>query len=610
MAGLVALLPSCAEEAASPVSPPASPPPVSTPAPGPTAVPAPAPAVATGQLPPLSNLNVAAGPEHITDLWAHTARNGKGYAYLGSFDRPRCGTDITGVYIVDISDVRNPVRAGFVPSPPGTRVSDVQVRSVSTDSFNGDVLAYSIEFCGRRTDAPLPSSIAGIVLYDVTDPLAPRRLAPDFSLGFEAHNLFLYEQGRRAFVLMVRDESPRDFNIIEITDPSSPVRVSARGGVDWFRPGAQLALGAVPVSFLHDVWVSTYPASHPNASYAGKTVAYLSYWDAGLVLLDITDPANPVFLGDSDYLDPDPLTGQPAEGNSHAAVPTEDGNLVFMGDEDFISSRLEFRVGSGDFAGAYRALEAGFTPRISQRPDQALAGQTVFVGQACRLEDIPRPQQRASPDSNLIALIERGGCPFEDKIASAAAAGYDAAIVFNQAEVTDDLVTMAGTAGKGTIPAVFVQRRTAFAIMGLPPDAPAGMGLPPAGTVGQRISIGLGFDGWGYGRILDVRDPGRIAEVGRFATPEVLQKPAPPGVHSIHNVVVKGRRAYISWYADGIVVVDFSDPANPRQVARFVDAERGSDFWGVFLYEHPDGNTYILGSDRSTGLWIFQDPGL
>ena len=37
-------------------------------------------------------------------------------------------------------------------------------------------------------------------------------------------------------------------------------------------------------------------------------------------------------------------------------------------------------------------------------------------------------------------------------------------------------------------------------------------------------------------------------------------------------------------------------------------AEDGSNFWGVYLHDHPDGNTYVLGSDRNTGLWIFDTP--
>jgi hypothetical protein len=43
-------------------------------------------------------------------------------------------------------------------------------------------------------------------------------------------------------------------------------------------------------------------------------------------------------------------------------------------------------------------------------------------------------------------------------------------------------------------------------------------------------------------------------------------------------------------------------------VAHFVDTSDHSNFWGVYLGDHPDGNTCILGSDRDSGRWIFDDP--
>jgi hypothetical protein len=45
-----------------------------------------------------------------------------------------------------------------------------------------------------------------------------------------------------------------------------------------------------------------------------------------LILLDISDPAAPRFLGRGNYLDD--------EGNTHSAVPAQGGNLVIVGDED------------------------------------------------------------------------------------------------------------------------------------------------------------------------------------------------------------------------------------------------------------------------------------
>ena len=559
----------------------------------------------------VSHLNIAVGPGHITDVWAHTAANARSYAYLGSFNQPFCSPDITGVHIVDISDPSSPQKVGFLSSPVGTRVNDVKVEHIDTSFFTGDILVHSVEFCsGEPTPSPGTTS-AGIVIHDVTDPLMSKPLAPDFSLDFEVHNTFIYQQGDRAFVLVVEDGGVRDFHIVDITNPSSPREVSARGWVDWFDPNVdQLFLGAFAVPLLHDVWVQSYPSDAPNAAFAGKTIAYLAYWDAGLVLLDITDPANPIFLGDSDYLDPDPLTGRSPEGNSHVAVPTADGDLVFMGDEDFSLTRLVFSVDTGDFAGEYIAAEGGFTTPLDELEGQMMSGPTTFVGLACTVDSIPPPAPATlEPGERFIAVIERGICQFDEKIANVAAAGYDGAMVFNQVDAPNQVIFMGGDPNEDTIPAVFVSRFTGFAILGISPASLASTPLPPVGTMGERVTTRQGvFDGWGYGRVLDVSDPSNIVELGQYATENVLAEPVPPGEHSMHNVIVEGRRAYISWYADGIRVVDFSHPEEPKEIARFVDTASGSNFWGVYLFKHPDGETYILGSDRNTGLWILEIP--
>ncbi|MEE8353720.1 MAG: PA domain-containing protein [Dehalococcoidales bacterium] len=544
----------------------------------------------------VGHLDLGAGPENITDVWALATADGRSYAYLGTSGRPACDPEFTGVHIVDISDPATPQPAGFIPSPPGTSVNDVKAARLVTPFFSGDLLAHSLEACAP---SPVAGPTLGVSLHDVTEPLAPRLLAEGF-LSFQVHNLFIYQQGERAFILVVEDDAERDFHLVEITDPTAPRELATLGWPDWFDVAEdQLFLGNAAVSQLHDVWAETYPAGVANARFAGRTIAFLPYWDAGLVLLDITDPAAPVFLGDSDYLDPDPVTGRRPEGNSHAAVPADGGRLVFMGDEDFSTAGLHFTVESGDFAGEYPAVEAAFTT-----PLESLSGPTTFVGVACAAEGLPAPASEMS-----LALIERGVCPFEDKIANAAAAGYQAAVVFNQVDEASRLIPMSGSPAKGVIPAVFVTRFTAFAILGMSPESDPETPLPQIGVHGEQVSAEAGiFDGWGYGRVLDVTDPADIVELGQFAVDNVLVDPPPPGDHSMHNVVVDGTVAYISWYADGIRVVDFHHPEAPVETAHFVDAESGSDFWGVYLFRHPDGNRYILGSDRSTGLWIFAVP--
>ncbi len=136
-------------------------------------------------------------------------------------------------------------------------------------------------------------------------------------------------------------------------------------------------------------------------------------------------------------------------------------------------------------------------------------------------------------------------------------------------------------------------------------------------------SVGLIADGEGFMRVMDVTDPANMVQIGSFATEFTL----PPGnaitagTRDAHNVVVDGDQAYWAWHYNGIRVVEFSDcfagdgfqDCTPSEIAHFgggsFDVEKpDTTFWGVYLHVLPaDGLTYILGSDRNGGLWIFDD---
>lgn len=506
-----------------------------------------------------------------TDVWAYG-----NYAYLGSFDEPFCSLDLTGVRIIDISDPANPTQVGFIPSPANTRANDVKVTHIETPFFNGEVLIHSNEFCGNGFVPRLMSNglVAapgnnGIAIYDVTNPLNPKVLKQNF-LNFQVHNTYIYQQGSNAYALVVDDENARDFHVVDITRPQSPKEIAVVGAPDWPDLSDNIGLGEV---FLHDVWAQEND---------GKIIAYLSYWDAGLVLLDITDPKNPVFLGDSEYPDPDNLSGKPPEGNSHVAVPNADGSRVLMGDEDFAAGVLT----KFEFNGTpYPATQGLFTKIV----DPNFSGPVHWTGgQGCTTAEFDR---LANPGE--VALIQRGTCFFSEKAAAAQALGYAGFIVANDAARGDALTLMsAGTDDVITIPGFFVGFSTGE-IMKANED-----GL---------LDVEGYFDGYGYLRLLDVTDPANIKELDGFATEGVLANPPLLGDHTMHNVVVEGMTAYISWYGEGMRVVSFRNN-KLKETAHFVDAESGSNFWGVYLHHHTNGNTYILGSDRDTGLWIFAAP--
>jgi hypothetical protein len=86
------------------------------------------------------------------------------------------------------------------------------------------------------------------------------------------------------------------------------------------------------------------------------------------------------------------------------------------------------------------------------------------------------------------------------------------------------------------------------------------------------------------------------------------------GTYSVHNVIVEGNKAYFSWYSDGVLIVDISDPYNPVEVARYheagpdFEARNGGiqDFWGI--YKVPE-EPWIYGSDRNGGLYVLKEKG-
>ena len=529
-----------------------------------------------GQL-PIEDLGIPGG-ENVTDVWAQG-----NYAYLGTFDDIVCSLDFTGVHIVDIADPANPEKVGFIPAKPGTRNNDVKVAHIETPHFNGDVLVASNEACGSPFNPRLNSNglaagpgRGGLAIWDVTDPTDPKVLKQNF-LNFGVHNTFIWQQGSNAYMMVVDDDNVQDVHIVDITKPQSPKEITVTGVLDW---PADIAaeFGPTAGTFLHDIWVQ---------DNGGTIIAYLAYWDAGLVLLDVTNPAAPVFLGDSVYGNPDPLSGEFPAGDGHVAVPSADGTRVLFGDEDFAAGALTSFTFNGN---EVPVAEGGFTPPTFSLPGSSFGGPVHWTGgQGCTTGEFDRA---ANPGE--VALIQRGTCFFSEKAAAAQALGYAGFIVANDAARGDGLITMsAGTNDVITIPGYFVGFSTGE--------------LMKANEGGTVAATGL-FDGYGYLRLMDVEDPTDIVEVDQFATEGVFANPPLPGDRTMHNVVVDdGTLAYISWYAEGMRVVDFSGD-NLSEVAHFVDTANGSNFWGVYLHDHPNGSTYVLGSDRNSGLWIFDTP--
>ncbi|HVL97777.1 MAG TPA: PA domain-containing protein [Egibacteraceae bacterium] len=563
---------------------------------------------------------LATVPGGIADVAAH-----RRYAYLGAF-RPECtalGGGGTGVHVVDIRNPAKPTKVAFIPAHPNSYVGEgVFVMAMSTPSFTGDILIHNNEPC----DSTQPY-VGGVSLWDVTDPRNPRPLAleaGDFTLpdgsariihgkptAAASHSAQGWTVGDRAYLAMVNNPEARDVDILDITDPRNPVQIAEVGLPDW---PAAVVQGHGDNPHHHDMQINFID---------GHWYLLVSYWDAGHVLLNVDDPANPVYVGQTRFFDPDPFTGlSPPTGNAHQAYWSSDNRFILGTDENFNPYRLVPRITSGPFAGeVFTAVPAPGAAAVT--PDAPLSGPTRFVGLACDPATVP-PAQSAEE----IAVIERGVCAFQVKAQNIIAAGYAGGVVFNAAAAgaCEALVNMLIT--DSNVPMIFVPRSAGYRILGIegyvPANCPAGPNppLPAVGTGGQGVDIRSIFQGWGHTTLYDART---LQPIDAYAVPEALDPAFAQGFGNltVHEVKTDPRAgvnmAYLSYYAAGFRVVAF-DETGITEIGHYI-AEGGNNFWGVFpvlpgnVGENGRGRgadrarPLILLSDRDSGLWIFRYTG-
>ena len=118
---------------------------------------------------------------------------------------------------------------------------------------------------------------------------------------------------------------------------------------------------------------------------------------------------------------------------------------------------------------------------------------------------------------------------------------------------------------------------------------------------------------WSGLRIWDYSDPASPVLAATFNTvcsaDPIHTSCDPAGTYSSHNVIVettkKGKvKAYVSWYTDGVLILDVTDPYNPVEVARYKEPEES--VWGVYKVSD---KPWIYASDRNGGLIVLKEFG-
>jgi hypothetical protein len=235
------------------------------------------------------------------EVWLHP--NGRN-AYLGSGG----GGDV--LYVLDVSDPTRPVVTDSLVSNT-RRVNDVMTTP------DGRFLVHTRENGSDRRD--------GIVIASLEDPAHPRVVA-QFTEGVTAgvHSAFIYRDPRHGTHVFLTNNGNGALHVVNLDDPTRPREVA-----QWRTPRPDAGRS------VHDVDVQ-------------DGLAYLSYWNDGLVILDVGNgmrggtPSNPQLVSqyrydlNELYRQVETVGGPGFIRGTHTAWRHRD--YVFIADEVFPSS--------------------------------------------------------------------------------------------------------------------------------------------------------------------------------------------------------------------------------------------------------------------------------
>jgi len=248
------------------------------------------------------------------------ARDGRRILWLAHESAPKNFT------AVDVSDPRAPkvVCQTELPQP--------YMRSNSLE-LTGDVMAVAYQ-----TQKP-GQSPCGFELFDISEPENPRSIAyvdasGPWSRG--VHQLWFCDGEYVHMAAGAPDFQPRNqlddqcYRIFDVRNPTKPVEVGR-----WWLPGTREGDTEPPPKRHPEGSDFGFRAHNTNVYPQRPDRCYLGYLDAGMIILDISDKANPKMVSRWD-------NSPPYVGFTHTVLPLFDRGLLVVSDESVVDDAADW----------------------------------------------------------------------------------------------------------------------------------------------------------------------------------------------------------------------------------------------------------------------------
>jgi hypothetical protein len=228
-----------------------------------------------------------------------------------------------GFSVLDVSDPRQPRPVAFRQAPPNTWNLHLQaaddlllvIHAKDLWAHYRDESEYYGGSVGTRLAGAERDWSSGVAVYDLSRPAEPTQIGFLEVDGVGAHRLW-YTGGRWAYASIL----PNGYTdyIFAAIDLESPTRPTLAG--TWHLPGMHAAAGEQP-TWDANRW--RYALHH---AIVNGHIAYASWRDGGLTLLDITDRSRPELIAHRNW-------APPYGGGTHTALPLPARDLLVVADE-------------------------------------------------------------------------------------------------------------------------------------------------------------------------------------------------------------------------------------------------------------------------------------